>query len=339
MINSTPSVDRQFFLNIASVVARIGIDIPRLCAEHGLANPLDVPGERIPLALISPLYDCIAVASDDPEYAYKLTHPAFFAGAGTLFHLATCCATLFDALQLVSRYSSVASDVATSSFSDQGRHHVDFILTPNREAYVSAHQVEGLLFGLMQYQRMTPTSQGPLLQEVWFAHGPRFPVERYESYFGCTVRFSQKRVGARLLRKALDTPLPGADERLKDYYRSVAERYEQSVMSGEALPSRVQRLFVQRMAFGEPDREEIARALNTSVRTLQRQLRAAGLTYRELIEQARLGAAKQELLTTERPMHEIAFLVGYTDARTFRRAFLRWTGLAPAEFRKQNRNA
>lgn len=336
MLASPPSVDRRFFLNAVNAMKTIGVDVPSLCAQHALANPLDSPGERIPLALVSPVYDLIASASGDAEYVYKVTNQASLEGAGTIFQLVSCCATLFDAVRLVCRFSSIASDVVSYSFSERGR-HVDFIVTPNREVYASAHQIEASLFLLTQYQRMTPASRGPLLQEVWFTHAPRFAVARYEAHFGCPVLFNQQRVGARLLRGALDTPLPGADERLEDYYRSVAERYESSVMAGDTLPARVQRLFVQRMAFGEPDREAIARALNTSVRTLQRQLREAGLSYRELIEQARLGAATQELLTSERPVHEVAFLVGYADARAFRRAFLRWTGTAPADFRKQNR--
>jgi len=331
-----PSVDRRFLLNAFSALAGIGADVPAICARAGLACPLDAPGERIPLALISPVYDRIAVELGDPEYVYKVTNPASIQGAGTLFQLVTCCATPLEAIRLVCRYSSIASDVVTYSFSERGQ-HVDFLVQPNREVYVSAHQLEASLFVLTQFQRFLPPTRDAMLQAVWFTQAPRFPVTRYERHFGCPVLFHQQRNGARLLRRALDTPLPGADARLQDYYRSVAERYESGLAAGDALPARVQRLFIQRMAFGEPDREDIARALNTSVRTLQRQLRELGMSYRELVEQARLAAAKQELLASERPVHEVAFLVGYADVRSFRRAFQRWTGLGPAEFRRSLR--
>ncbi len=328
-----PSVDRRIFLTIVDALALAGVDLPEVCARRGLANPLDVPGERIPIALVSVVYDCIGEESGDPEFAYKLVTPRSLEAGGTIFQLMTCCATMFDAIRLVCRFSSITSDVATLSFHERNK-HVDFLITENRDAYVSLHQREVIPFVLTRFQQMTPASRGPLFVEVWFKHAPRFPVARYEKYFGCPVLFNQQRNGARLLRNALDTPLPGADERLQAYYRSVAEHYESTVIAGDALQARVQRLFVQRMAFGDPDREEIARALNISARSLHRQLREIGLSYRELIEQARLNAAKQELLTSERPVHEIAFLVGYADVRGFRRAFQRWTGTAPAEFRR-----
>lgn len=333
-----PSVDRRFFLNAVDAIARIGVDLPALCARRGVANPLDEPGERIPLRAVSHVYDLIGEELNDPEYVYKVTSQASLEGAGTLFQLVSCCATMLDAVRLVCRYSSIASDVVAYSIHERG-HHVDFLVTPNRNVYVTLHQVEAAVYVLTQYRRMTPASRGPLVVEAYFGHGPRFPAARYEQHFGCPVHFGQQRTGLRLSRAALDTPLPGADERLQAYYRSVAERYESSIGAGDALPKRVQRLFLQRMAFGEPDREDIARALNTSVRTMQRQLREQGASYRELIESARLSAGKQELLASERPVHEIAFLVGYADVRSFRRAFQRWTGQAPADFRREERRA
>lgn len=331
-----PSVDRRFFLNITETLVGMGVDLPALCARHGISNPLDLPGERLPLTLISQVYDLVGTELDDPEFIYRLTAQASLEGAGTLFQLISCCANLFDAIRLVCRYSSIASDVVSCTFHDRGP-HVDFLISANRSAYVSLHQIEAAAFLMTQYQRMTPSCRGPLLLAVFFRHSPRFPAARYEQYYACPVHFGQQRNGVRLLRHALDTPLPGADERLQAYYRSVAERYESSVSAGDDLTQRVQRVFVQRMAFGEPDREDIARALGTSVRTLQRQLREKGVSYRELIDAARLAAAKQELLAAERPVHEVAFLVGYADVRSFRRAFQRLTGVGPAEFRLQSR--
>lgn len=333
----TPSVDRHFLAGIMASMSEIGIDAQRICSDFGLKYPLEEQGERVPLALVSSLYEAIGNACQDPEFVYKLGSSVNFAGAGTLFQLVSCCENMLTALQLVSRYSAIVSDAVKCSFGEHGRTHVDLLVIPNRAVYVTAHQLEGCLFALSRFHRMTTASQGPLLKEIWFTHAPRFPVARYEAYFGCAVHFHQNRTGARLLRKALETPFPGADKRLQNYYRSAAENYETKVISGNGFPEQVQQIFLQRMAFGEPNREDIANALNISVRTLQRNLRSAGLSYRELTDQARMGAARQELQYSDRPMHEIAFLLGYSDARVFRRAFQRWTGSTPVDFRKQRK--
>ncbi len=339
MISNTPSVDRHFFMSVASAMTRIGVDVPSFCLQQRLSNPLDEPGERIPLALVAPLYERIGETCGDPEFIYKVGTGIDFTSAGTLFHLVTCCATMLDALQLVSRYSAVASDVVKCSFSNPLRTHVSFIVTPNPHVQVTTHQVEGVLHGLKRFQQATPASHGPLIDEIWFRHAPRFSVEHYEQHFGCSVRFHQSHNGARLQRKALALSFPGADDRLKSYYCNVLEKYELDVMSGDTLEARAQLLFTKKMAFGEPAREVIARELNTSVRNLQRQLQRAGTSYRQVTEQARLVAARQELLNSDRPMHEIAFLLGYSDSRVFRRAFKRWTGMSPVDFRRHNGKA
>lgn len=329
----TPSVDRRFFNNAVETLKTQGVDVAALCARHGLANPLDLPGERLPLAAVSPIYDLICAETRDPELLLRTSSIANMAEAGTIFNLLACCATLFDALQLACRYSSIATDIVTYSFHERAS-HVDFFVTPCRGVYVSPLQVEVGVLLPVRFGQVLPAGRGPIAQEAFFTFAPRFPLEHYERWFGCPVHFNRRQSGLKLNRAALDTPLPGADARLRDYYRSVAERYEGTIAAGESLPERVKRLFIQRMAFGEPDREAIARALNTSVRTLQRQLREQGVSYRELIEDARIGFAQQELRAGERPVHEVAFLAGYADVRSFRRAFQRVTGVAPGDFRR-----
>lgn len=84
---------------------------------------------------------------------------------------------------------------------------------------------------------------------------------------------------------------------------------------------------------GSPDIELVARRLGTSVRTLQRQLRTTGLTYTEVFQRTRCTVA-QGMLKDPRPrIGEISRALGYSDPAHFTRAFQRWTGLTPRDFR------
>ena len=94
-------------------------------------------------------------------------------------------------------------------------------------------------------------------------------------------------------------------------------------------------MFIQRMAFREKALDSIAEALAVSVRTLQRRLIAEGTSYRETVESARMTVAKQELISSQRPLNEISELLGYSEQRAFRRAFREWTGCSPSEYRKR----
>lgn len=86
-----------------------------------------------------------------------------------------------------------------------------------------------------------------------------------------------------------------------------------------------------------PRIEAVARALHTGVRTLQRRLAKAGTSYERLLTRARLGVAIRLLASTDASVLAIALDVGYSDHAHFTRAFRKWTGVAPRQFRKSRR--
>jgi AraC-like DNA-binding protein len=89
---------------------------------------------------------------------------------------------------------------------------------------------------------------------------------------------------------------------------------------------------------GLPDLPSVAARMHTSERTLRRRLQADGVSFAELLRQARQGLAETLLRSTDMPLVEIAERVGYSDLSGFSQAFKRWTGLppvCPAEPHKQ----
>jgi AraC-like DNA-binding protein len=81
-----------------------------------------------------------------------------------------------------------------------------------------------------------------------------------------------------------------------------------------------------------------AGAMGVSVRALQRRLAGAGVSYERLIAQARYGAAVDLLERTDSTVLDIALDLGYSDHAHFTRAFRRWTGTSPREFRRMSRD-
>jgi AraC-like DNA-binding protein len=77
----------------------------------------------------------------------------------------------------------------------------------------------------------------------------------------------------------------------------------------------------------------VAETMGTSVRTLQRRLRATGVTYSEVVQRARRTAAQQMLKDHSAGIATVARALGYSDPAHFTRAFQRWTGFTPRDFR------
>ena len=107
---------------------------------------------------------------------------------------------------------------------------------------------------------------------------------------------------------------------------------------GWSFRTKLQAIVRSSMPEGYPSVERVAQRLNVRVRTLQRRLNEQGLTYSDLVETFRYREASRLLGRTERPVAAIAASLGYKDPSHFSRAFLRWSGMRPTQFRTQQRS-
>jgi AraC-like DNA-binding protein len=89
-----------------------------------------------------------------------------------------------------------------------------------------------------------------------------------------------------------------------------------------------------RLLDGQADIEGAARVAGLGVRGLQRMLRQQGVSYRQVLDVARAARAKALLRETDHSVTEIALDLGYTDHANFTRAFSRWEGCPPNDFRR-----
>jgi AraC-like DNA-binding protein len=66
---------------------------------------------------------------------------------------------------------------------------------------------------------------------------------------------------------------------------------------------------------------------------LRRHLQATGSSYQQLLDELRFERAKQLLQDEQLPIHRIAEALGFSETASFRHAFIRWSGVAPSQFR------
>jgi len=96
----------------------------------------------------------------------------------------------------------------------------------------------------------------------------------------------------------------------------------------------VQRIVTRLLPDGSPEMRSVAELVGVTTRTLQRRLSAEGLTFVAVVARARLEVARRMLDDPARKVIDVALDLGYSDPAHFTRAFARWTGLAPREFRR-----
>ena len=100
---------------------------------------------------------------------------------------------------------------------------------------------------------------------------------------------------------------------------------------------RVRQVVAVRLAKGSgyPDVQFVAAKMKMSVRSLQRRLTAKGLTYAGIVQQTRCAAARR-MLKERGTIGDVARLLGYSDPAHFTRAFQRWAGMTPSDFRRRS---
>jgi AraC-like DNA-binding protein len=111
-------------------------------------------------------------------------------------------------------------------------------------------------------------------------------------------------------------------------------RTRASAAAGQnALVGSVRSIVTGLLVAGHPDLPTVARKAGIPVRTLQRRLADAGLTYSDLVLEIRLNRARELLGDRSRQIDEIASALGYLDAANFTRAFKKHAGMTPSQYR------
>jgi len=144
-----------------------------------------------------------------------------------------------------------------------------------------------------------------------------------------SVRFEQSETALAFPRSLLSLPLPALQPDPTSLPAPAAEPLPDLDFTGSARQAVAALLLI-----GSPHIEAAARAAGTSVRSLQRHLATAHLSFFALLEEARCDAAQRMLRDPSRKVIQISAELGYTDSANFTRAFRRWTGLSPRAFRR-----
>jgi AraC-like DNA-binding protein len=110
-----------------------------------------------------------------------------------------------------------------------------------------------------------------------------------------------------------------------------------SKLFADALPgdfiNSLRRLVRSYLTFGHPPIEEFADITGMSVRSLQRRVKETGQTYKLIVDQARFQASQEYLHDPHVRLKDVAQELGYADQANFNRAFRRWAGVTPSEYR------
>lgn len=339
----TYSIDRRLVQFQVDSWSKLGTDLSLLCQQAGIVYPLSIRGDRIPIELFSPCFDLVSESLDDPLFMYRCirqqnTFDEALRIVPQLTDLLIHCPTLKDIIRNVNRYCCLASDVFESKVLSYPN-HLEVHLTPPEQLYVTPYQVEAFFY---VYRRMVDLFYGQDetgVIGVSFKHEPLFESSIYNQLFNVPVNFGAKNNVIAFKNELLERSFPTYS---KDELQSclvAAEKAKSSLNERSDFGEIVANIVTLNMARGDLKTPDLAAQLGMSVRALQRRLKKEHLSVRTITDEVRKKAALEEVIKGDMLTHDIAFMLGYKETRSFYRAFKQWTGTTPKAYQKQQRRA
>ncbi|AMP02601.1 AraC family transcriptional regulator [Collimonas pratensis] len=202
------------------------------------------------------------------------------------------------------------------------------------DSAITAFLVEEVTAHLMNIgQAMLGTRA--LLQRMEFQYPAPPYAAHYRQLFNCPMQFSAPRncivVDASLFAVPLATHNPLAQRQALEHLQRMAMRDPDTPDLIESIESAFRRNWAS-----PPNMAEIAGSLNLTERTLRRHLDQCGMSFQQIRAQMQERRARNLLATRQLTQSEIAEQLGFTDVRSFRRAFKAWTGETPGDYRSNH---
>lgn len=317
----SPTVNLHFSHAILQACERMAIPVPRQAAEAVRRQP-----GRVPLTVQDDLWRTIEAAEADPLLGLRIGAEIQVGHLDSAGLVLMSCETLADALEALLEYFPIISEGS----------RVERIDAPDGTGlrYLPAFEVcfemrVEAVFACMVH--MTRWITGGATAPAWItlAHGPRAETARYEHLLGCPVRFNAGQYAVFYDSAALQTPLIQANPAMRQHLQHLADQALAS-LSRSSMAAQVRTLIRHHPRWGK---ERIAEQMGVSGRQLNRRLAEEGGSFK-LLRDATLYDMALEQLRGEASLRDVARSLGFADESGFTKAFRRWAGTTPAEFRR-----
>ncbi len=314
---------------------RAGVSCEKLLGAAGVdGRCLEDSNARVPIGDYERVQLAALDLTGDAALGLHMGESASFAGFDVMASLIAHAATLRDGLNTYLKFGRILSDEPDSAL-----HEADHTATLRVGLSPGNPRCDRLRaeLALAGFLRLIRHFAGPeaLPRRVCFQHPEPHYAHEYRRIFSGTERFDQPLTGIEFDRELLPRAPLHKDPELYQVLETQALRKVSRLERATSVTTRVQEYLSARALSGRPDMAEVAQQLGMSERSLRRRLAGEGVTYTQLFEQALASAAKRMLRDPGQSILGAAYAMGFSDSSAFHRAFKRWTGVTPKQYRDQ----
>lgn len=320
---------------ISKAMQTNNIDVQQALDASGITQAdLESQDARIAVSKLCKLVDYCNARLPRQDFSIQVAeqfHPGMFHALG---YAMMSSASLEDGLQRIVRYKRIVSDACRVEMSEV-EEGLSFRMYPmhyedDRRPTLGPKEIEVFLATLVKFARETVDSQLHPVAVYLRADKPEddYLTEYFgvEPHFNCDFNalvFDREQASKQLMTHNI--LLTRSHEKMLDEYLSRIDKND--------LANLVKCKIYERLSLGAPCQSEIADDLGMSLRNLQRKLNERGTSFKEILEHTRKKLALEYMEQRHLSLGEIGYLVGFASVANFNRAFKRWTGCTPGEFR------
>lgn len=292
------------------------------------------PKSRISLAELMKACTNAIRLSRDPHLPYRIGASIHVSAYGMYGFAILCCPDFRKAMAFAELYHALAAPLATIEFTEADG-IANWVIEPNTRAatdpqlyrFITEMQI-GIHISLMR-DIMGPAFTPDQINLAYRqAHDFGLPAEQ----IGCRPGFASS-INRIVFRSAwLDQAANLGNKTTYPAVVALCDDLLNDLKSRIGVAGEIRALLLRELT-NPPSLAAIAKRLQVSDRSLRRQLREQGISFRGLLDELRMQVALKYLRTTRLANEDIALALGFSDAANFRRAFRRWTNKSPSEIR------
>lgn len=311
------------------------MDPHALLGRLGLSpRSLENPESWLPQSVWKAVWEDVIAWTGQPALALKAAAGIDRGYFGVIDYVARSCPNMDAAITSAARYFRLANTqghLRLERLPDGLR--ISRHLLGDEGLYLPRQAAEFALATMLRVFRGA-CAQPFELDGVSFRYPPPEDIEPFQQAFACPLRFSASHDALFVSNAALALPMREPDERL----RAMISQHGDSLL--RALPSprdstlaAVRGVLAGSLQGGDPSIDQVAKRLGMSRRSLQCAMRAESTTFSSVCEHMRKELACS-YLSAGVSVGEVAFLLGYAEVPPFHRAFRRWTGQTPGDWKR-----
>lgn len=325
--------------SLAEFGARWGVRPSDMLQKVGLTeSDLTDQDSRIGFDTYLKLIDLLISETGEPAFPARHAIETQLDTISVVGLIVGSAASLPDAMAQLNRYATLMVEIDIMeggprfSVAQEGSEVwiIDNRPDPNRSPALT-EAAFGRFIG--EFRRNLP--EHPFAVQIEMTHDKPAHADELEQLLQCPISFGCTRNAMQIAPEWLLRPFENMSRYVFGIFADKADALLAELEREDSIRARVEAGLMPGLHKGEVSIDAIATELGMSRATLYRRLKQEGTTFAEIADELRCRMATDYLVARKVSVNEAAYLVGFSEASSFVRAFRRWTGQTPAEYRNQ----